>query len=131
LPELRHQEIYAEAAAPVFDRLSTQEQLEWLAGVLQDFRINLPTATRPAAEIRMERLFTSPNPDARLAALREEAATLLARIAQFQALGDGPSRRPDRARARTLLLHFGFIWRLRPQHRSILLNSLRDEELVH
>ncbi len=95
--DLHHLEIYSQSIAPVFDRLTAQEQLVWFDGVLNNFPANLPAVNRPAAELQMERLFSSPNPDTRLVAFRDEAANLLAESAKHQALGDGPSNSAELA----------------------------------
>jgi hypothetical protein len=131
LSPTRHEEIYAESAGPVFERLTTQERLEWFAGAIQNIPADLPPGDRIAPEDRLAVLFVSPDPDTSLLAFRQEAAAQLLRTTEVFTLGDSRGQGIDLARARSLLNHFLPIWRLRPEQRTLLLQAVRNASRVN
>lgn len=118
---LRHEEITAEAVTPHFSRMTADERLRWFAAVLRTIPPNLPSSVTFDAEQIVLQLFRNPAPGE--TALREHMAQSLARATQEFVLGDS-ARRVDLERGRSLLDHFGLVWRLRTSQRQILLDAV-------
>jgi len=117
----RHVDIYAESVKPHWAKLTMQEKVNWFGGALQNVPPDLPASKTFEAEQMVLDIFKNPRPEQ--LALRQELAAVLARVAAETVLGDA-NRKVDLGKGRTLLRHFGEVWKLRPDQRVILLRSM-------
>lgn len=117
----RHVEIYAESVKPHWAKLTLQERVGWFGGMLQNVPPDLPAAKTFDAEQLILNIFKTPRPEE--LALRQELAAVLSRVAAEMVLGDA-NRKVDTGKGRTLLNHFGLVWRLNPGQRKLLLDWL-------
>lgn len=119
--EQRHVDIYAESVAPHWAQLTMQERLTWFGGMLQNLPPNLPANKTFAAEQLVLRLFRNPKPEE--LALRQQMGAVLADVTVETVLGDADRR--DIGKGRTLLSHFGLVWKPRAEQRAILLQAVK------
>lgn len=117
----RHVDIYAESVKPHWAKLTMQEKTTWFAGMLQNVPPNLPANKTFDAEQLILDIFKNPRPEE--LALRQELAAVLSRVAAEMILGDA-NRKVDTGKGRTLLNHFGLVWKLRPEQFSLLRGAL-------
>ncbi|MGH9508474.1 MAG: hypothetical protein ACRD2M_00935, partial [Terriglobales bacterium] len=122
---LQHEEIYASAVTPHFDRLTVEEKIDWFSGVLKNIPHDLPADKTFEAEQMVLRLFR--NPVAEQLALRQGLARLLARTTLIFVLGDKDRKGIDLGRGRSLLNHFDLVWKLQLQVRATLLEAAKEE----
>jgi len=113
----RHIEIYALSAASRFDRLTAQEILDWFDGVLRNIPPNFSPTQTFQAEQMVHRLFQNPQPQQ--VGLRQQLANLLSRQTATYLFNSEPEK------GRSLLSHFGQLWRLRPDEHRLFMQRMR------